>query len=147
MKVGAETEMTRSFSIEIPADLKWLDEDCHLWARVVRDPGPAPCENAIYRAMRLYGDATKWRPQDEEPPAPLSAEQVARGWEIDEAVKRMPWLYRNALVAWYVVPLSNPRWIARRMRITVKELGQRLVGALNLLDAMLKRGAAVDPKN
>ena len=136
--MGVMMQKTRQVTVQIPPDLSWLDEDCKIWARVVRDRAPAPYETAIYRAMRLYGDNPR-RPAEQPPMAPLTAEQTAMGWEIDTAVKRMPWLYRNALIAWYIVPLSNPRWIARRMRITVRELGQRLGGALNLLELLLKK--------
>lgn len=138
MGMTMQKRQKRDFTIQIPPDLSWLDEDCKVWARVIRDRAPAPYENAIYRAMRRYGD-NPWRPAEQPLMAPLTAEQTARGWEIDAAVKRMPWLYRNALIAWYIVPLSNPRWIARRMRITVRELGQRLGGALNLLELLLKK--------
>lgn len=139
----------KTYTIEIPPDLHWLDEECRIWARVVRDRGPAPCENAIYRAMRLYGD-NSWRAPEAPPVAPLTAEQTARGWQIDEAVKNLPWLYRNALIAWYLVPLSNPKWIARRMKITRRELGSRLTGALMALELILKRldkeqGSIYDP--
>ena len=129
----------KTYTIEIPPDLHWLDEECRIWARVVRDRGPAPCENAIYRAMRLYGDCARRMADDPPPVAPLTAEQTARGWQIDEAVKRLLWLYRHALIAWYVVPLSNPFWIARGMKISLRELGTRLIGALNLLEAILRR--------
>ena len=128
----------RDFTIQIPPDLSWLDEDCKVWARVIRDRAPAPYENAIYRAMRLYGD-NPWRPSEQPPMAPLTAEQTARGWQIDKLIKKMPWIYRNALIVWYIVPLSNPSWIARRMRISLEELGQRLAGALNMLAVFLRR--------
>ena len=146
MKPSSKREAEVAYVIIIPTDLSVIDDDCKVWARVVRDHGPAYGENAIARAMRLYGE----KEQYEAPSAsqrPLTEEQKARAWEIDEIVKKMPWRQRGALIAWYLVPLSNPSWVARRMKITLRELGQRLIEGLRLIEACDFRKKRLDEMN
>ena len=146
MKPSSKREAEVAYVIIIPTDLSVIDDDCKVWARVVRDHGPAYGENAIARAMRLYGE----KEQYEAPPTsqrPLTEEQKARAWEIDEIVKKMPWRQRGAIIAWYLVPLSNPSWVARRMKITLRELGQRLIEGLRLIEAHDFRKKRLDEMN
>lgn len=129
---------TRAYVIVIPPELYEMDDSCKIWARVVRDRGPSFQATSLYRAMVLYGRDRNWTPP---PPAgiPLTDEEKHLGWRVDNAVKNLPWEFRHALLAWYLVPLTNPSTIARAMRISMRELGRRLLGALRMLETILKR--------
>lgn len=130
---------TRAYVIVIPPDLSEMDDACKIWARVVRDRGPAFQATSLYRAMVLYGRDKNWTPPPPPVGMPLTDEEKHLGWRVEAAVKVLPWEFRHALLVWYLVPLTNPSTIARAMRISMRELGRRLLGALRMLETVLKR--------
>lgn len=129
--------MKRLTAIEIPEELREVDDACKIWARVTGDAHTAVEANVIYRMMLLYGDKENRRLAAESRAAPLSPEEISLGWKVQSVWQALPLPHQNILLLWYFSPIDRPQRMARALKISLRDLRCRLFSALNTLKLVL----------
>ena len=129
--------MKRLTAIEIPDELREVDEACKIWARVTGDAHTAVEANVIYRMMLLYGDKENRRLAAENRVVPLSRDEIALGWKVQNVWQALPLPHQNILLLWYFSPIDKPQKMARALKISMLDLRCRLFSALNTLKVVL----------
>ena len=118
----------------IPQELADIDERCKIWARVTKDGGHVPEKN----------------PEDPEPLPPLTQAQIRDGWLIDRAWRSRGFVLQNKMIllCWYFGKFNDPYYIARFLKIPMREVGRRMRAALcsirNIADRMKIDSAPLD---
>lgn len=116
----------------IPQELADIDERCKIWARVTKDR-PRTTETPLYRAMLQYGGhVPEKNPEDPEPLPPLTQAQIRDGWLIDRAWRSRGFVLQNRMIllCWYFGKFNDPYYIARFLKIPMREVGRRMRAAL-----------------